>query len=180
MTISLPEIEDDELDLLEAAVPVEIAAAQTFVAEGSDGGERLDVFLAARIAGLSRSQVQRIVTGGGATVNGLPVKASVKIVRGDTVSLTVPAAVASEIVPENISLDIVYEDADLLVVNKAQGMVVHPAPGAASGTLVNALLFHCSDLSGVGGTERPGIVHRIDKDTTGLMMVAKNDASHRA
>ena len=171
--------EDDELDLLEIAAPI-LTDTQTFVAAPSENGDRLDVFLAAKIAELSRSQVQRIVASGGAQVNGLLVKSSVKMVTGDTVTLTVPPVTTSDLLAENIPLDIVYEDADVLVLNKAKGMVVHPAPGAASGTLVNALLFHCADLSGIGGEERPGIVHRIDKDTTGLMVVAKNDLAHRA
>ena len=150
----------------------------SFVAQTT--GERLDIFLAARIPALSRSQVQRIVSENGASVNGVVPKPSLKLVAGDTVTLTIPPVRDATAKPEAIPLNIVYEDADLLVVNKQKGLVVHPAPGALSGTLVNALLHHCTDLSGIGGEERPGIVHRLDKDTTGLMMVAKNDAAHRA
>ncbi|MBC8141988.1 MAG: RluA family pseudouridine synthase [Armatimonadetes bacterium] len=150
----------------------------SFVADAS--GERLDVFLAARIPALSRSQVQRIVSEGAATVNGAAAKPSQKLFAGDAVTLTVPPLRDATAKPEAIPLAIVYEDSDLLVINKQKGLVVHPAPGALSGTLVNALLHHCTDLSGIGGQERPGIVHRLDKDTTGLMIVAKNDAAHRS
>ncbi|MBC8137513.1 MAG: RluA family pseudouridine synthase [Fibrella sp.] len=169
-----PDIDDDDL----APAPDE-TEEQSFVVASEQNGERLDVFLAVRIPLFSRSQIQRIVGSGGAQINGVVAKPSAKVVPGDSVTLDVPPTRPTEIVAENIPLDVVYEDADLLVVNKQKGLVVHPAPGAASGTLVNALLYHRSDLSGIGGEERPGIVHRLDKDTSGLMMVAKNDLAHR-
>jgi 23S rRNA pseudouridine1911/1915/1917 synthase len=168
---------DDE-DFAPAPDEVEVGE-QEFVVEKERNGERLDVFLAAHVPAISRSQIQRIIAGGGAVINGTVAKPSVKVFAGNTVVLDVPPSRPTETLAEDIPLDIVYEDADLLVVNKQKGMVVHPAPGATSGTLVNALLHHCKDLSGVGGVERPGIVHRLDKDTTGLMMVAKNDLAHQ-
>jgi len=149
-----------------------------FIVTAPQEGQRLDVFLASRITDLSRSQIQRIVGTGSVQVNGAVAKPSYKVSTGDLILLDVPPLRPTEAKPENIPLDIVYEDADVIVLNKQKGLVVHPAPGAETGTLVNALLYHCDDLSGIGGEERPGIVHRIDKDTTGLMMVAKNDVSH--
>ena len=175
---------DDELELIEdddtGDAPASPGDPQTHTFTVAAKGDRLDVFLAAGLPALSRSQVQRIVTEGGAVVNGVAAKASLKLFAGDAMVFTVPAMKAATALPEDIALDIVYEDSDLLVINKQKGLVVHPAPGATSGTLVNALLFHCRDLSGIGGESRPGIVHRLDKDTTGLMMVAKNDAAHRS
>lgn len=144
----------------------------------TEGGERLDKFLS-EAAEISRSTAAKIIEDGRVTVNGKPVLKSVKLKSGDTVSAELPDPVVLDICAENIPLDIVYEDSDLLVVNKQKGMVVHPAPGNYSGTLVNALMYHCGDsLSGINGVIRPGIVHRIDKDTSGLLIVAKNDAAH--
>lgn len=149
------------------------------VSEGQ-GGERLDVFLSAA-ADASRSAAAKWIEDGSALLNGKKVSKKMRVETGDTVSLTLPEAEPSEALPESIALDIVYEDEDLLVVNKPSGMVVHPAAGNPTGTLVNALLYHCGDsLSGIGGVLRPGIVHRIDKDTSGLLVVAKNDGAHRA
>ncbi|MDO3409224.1 RluA family pseudouridine synthase [Saccharibacillus sp. CPCC 101409] len=127
---------------------------------------------------VSRSQVQLWIEQGHVTVNGRAVKANYKVAEHETVEVRVPPAASVDIVPEDIPLDIVYEDADVIVVNKRRGMVVHPAAGHSSGTLVNALMFHCKDLSGINGELRPGIVHRIDKDTSGLLMAAKNDKAH--
>lgn len=126
----------------------------------------------------SRSQIQLWIEEGHVTVNGNPVKSNYKLAEGDLVSVTIPEPNSVEIVPENITLDVYYEDSDMIVVNKQRGMVVHPAPGHSSGTLVNALMYHCKDLSGINGELRPGIVHRIDKDTSGLLMAAKNDKAH--
>ncbi len=143
-------------------------------------GLRLDAFLAKR-PDLSRSAAARLIEEGAVLVNGHPEKRSYLLLAGDVVSLTLKEPTKSEVLPENIPLDIVYEDGDIVVVNKPKGMVVHPAPGNPTGTLVNALLHHChGSLSGIGGIERPGIVHRIDKETSGLLVVAKNDAAHRA
>ena len=144
----------------------------------TDGETRIDVF-AAGAAGVTRSRAAALVSEGLVSVNGKTVSKSCKVKKGDTVLITVSDPKEYDIVPENIPLDIVYEDEDLLVVNKPKGMVVHPAAGNYSGTLVNALMFHCgSSLSGINGVMRPGIVHRIDKNTSGLLMVAKNDLAH--
>lgn len=142
-------------------------------------GERLDKFVTESVSeGISRSQVQLWIKDSCVKVNGKIVRSNHRLEVGQRVELTVPEAVDSVIVPEDIQLDIAYEDKDLIVVNKSRGMVVHPAVGHSSGTLVNALMFHCQDLSGINGELRPGIVHRIDKDTSGLMMSAKNDKAH--
>ncbi|MBN2185101.1 MAG: RluA family pseudouridine synthase [Candidatus Krumholzibacteriota bacterium] len=142
-------------------------------------GDRLDVFLSAQIPELSRSRIQKAVRSGEVLVNGDPaLKVSRKVSENDEIMLRFKAPKPSEVSAEDIPLDIVYEDGDLLVVNKKAGMVVHPAPGNAAGTMVNALLAHCTDLSGIGGVLRPGIVHRLDALTTGLLVVAKNDRVH--
>ena len=141
-------------------------------------GERLDRF-AAQMSGLTRSAVQSLADDGAVTVNGKKAPKNYRLRSGDEVAVAVPEPTVYETKPENIPLDIVYEDADLLVVNKPKGMVVHPAAGNYDGTLVNALLYHCHDLSGINGVLRPGIVHRIDKDTSGLLIVAKNDRAHQ-
>ncbi len=147
--------------------------------EVKDGGERLDVFLTESIDGMTRSRIQKLISDNNITVNGLFVKANCKLKPGDIVEVTVPAPKETELAAEEIPLDIVYEDESMLVVNKPQGMVVHPAAGNLSGTLVNALMAHCGDnLSGINGEIRPGILHRIDKDTSGLLLVAKNDKAH--
>ncbi len=146
----------------------------------ADAGVRADVY-AARESGQSRSSIARLMEDGHVLVNGRPCLKNGKLRAGDTLSVILPEAVPAEAQPENIPLDIVYEDEDIIVVNKPSGMVVHPAAGNESGTLVNALLYHCGQsLSGIGGVIRPGIVHRIDKDTSGLLVVAKHDAAHLA
>ena len=141
-------------------------------------GRRLDVFLADREKELSRSHIQKLIEGGAVLVNGRAVKANYKLRTGDSVEIHVPEAQAWKILPEASPLDVLYEDEDIIVINKARGMVVHPAAGVSSGTLVNALLYHCKDLSGINGVIRPGIVHRLDKDTSGVMVAAKDDAAH--
>ena len=150
-----------------------------FIVEQETAGQRIDRFLSGEDTGLSRSALQALVAEGHVQCNGKTVAKSLKLKAGDTVLLEIPDAKPIEAVPQNIPLDIVYEDSHLLVVNKPKGMVVHPAPGNPDGTLVNALLWHCKgSLSGIGGEIRPGIVHRIDKDTSGLLVVAKDDATH--
>lgn len=152
-----------------------------FTAPPEAAGQRLDRFLADACGGLTRSALQNLIEQGAAAVNGQPAPKRYKVRAGDCVTLTVPDPRPLEAQPQNIPLDIVYEDAHLIVVNKPKGMVVHPAPGNPDGTLVNALLYHCgASLSGIGGAIRPGIVHRIDKDTSGLLVVAKDDATHQA
>ncbi len=143
-------------------------------------GARLDKFLAESDAGISRSAAASLIESGAVLLNGKPANKKQKLCAGDEVLVRIPEPVPYEAKAENIPLDIVYEDADLLVVNKPKGMVVHPAAGNYEGTLVNALLYHCGDsLSGINGVLRPGIVHRIDKDTSGLLIVAKNDNAHQ-
>ncbi len=139
---------------------------------------RVDAFLAKQL-GVTRSHAEKLIEGGNVLLRGKTLSKSFKLKAGDTLTVSIPDAEPPDILPENIPLDIVFEDEFLLVVNKPKGMVVHPAPGNYSGTLVNALLYHCRDsLSGINGVMRPGIVHRIDKDTSGLLMVAKNDIAH--
>ncbi len=145
------------------------------VPEGVAG--RLDAWLATQAAGLSRARLQALIKEGFVTCGGVAVKANDKIKSGQMFAVIVPVPAPAAPAPENIPLEIIYEDSDLLVLNKPPGMVVHPAPGHAAGTLVNALLWHCRDLGGIGGVERPGIVHRLDKDTSGLLVVAKHDAA---
>ena len=146
-----------------------------------ESAERIDALLARSLPELTRSAAQRLLAQGAVTKDGAPVKKNYKTVPGDTFVVTLPDAAPSELVAQDLPLDVVYEDDDLIVVNKPRGMVVHPAPGHEDGTLVNALLYHCAgQLSGIGGAIRPGIVHRIDKDTSGLLVVAKNDAAHQA
>ena len=142
--------------------------------------QRLDAFLASSLDGLTRSQATRLIESGEVAVNGRAVGKSYKLAGGEDVAVTLPEPEPVEAVPQDIPLDVVYEDADVIVVNKPSGMVVHPAPGHPDGTLVNALLYHCAGtLSGIGGALRPGIVHRIDRDTSGLIIAAKNDAAHQ-
>lgn len=142
-------------------------------------GERIDKYLSDNLDNLTRSGITKLIGDGNVFVNGSSVGKNYKCKADDFIELTIPDAVPLEAVSENIPLDIVYEDDDLLVVNKPKGMVVHPAAGNYTGTLVNALLYHCKDsLSGINGVIRPGIVHRIDKDTSGLLIVAKNDSAH--
>lgn len=146
--------------------------------EADKDGERLDVFLVRQEPELSRAHIQKIIAAGDVLVDGKVRKANFKLRAGASVSFTMPEAAPIEVKPEDIPLDILYEDGDIIVVNKARGMVVHPAAGVSSGTLVNALLYHCHDLSGINGEIRPGIVHRLDKDTSGVMVAAKNDRAH--
>ena len=151
-----------------------------YTVKDGDAGKRLDAYLA-EYADVSRSAAAKLIEGGSVTVNGKTVEKKYQLKSKDEVDLTVPEAEEYEAAPENIPLDVIYEDSDIIVINKPSGMVVHPAPGNYTGTLVNALLYHCKEsLSGIGGVMRPGIVHRIDKDTSGLLVVAKNDQSHRA
>ena len=144
-----------------------------------EAGQRVDKLLAASLEDMTRSAIQNLIEIGCVTCQGKILSKSAKLKPGDQILVELPQVRPLEVLPENIPLDIVYEDSDLLVVNKPKGMVVHPAPGHEQGTLVNALLYHCGDsLSGINGVARPGIVHRIDKDTSGLLIVAKNDFSH--
>lgn len=157
--------------------------AMEWTIQPGQGGDRIDKFVVDQLeqagaGGISRTQVQDWIKEGAVTVNGRVVKANYKTDEADVVALAIPEAQAADILPEDIPLDIVYEDSDVIVINKPRGMVVHPAPGHSSGTVVNALMYHCKDLSGINGMLRPGIVHRIDKDTTGLLMAAKNDLAH--
>ena len=152
---------------------------RTLTATTESAGVRLDAFLAARLPDLTRSAAARLIEGGLVTVDGKPAGKSARLTGGETVSVTLPQAEEPEARPQDIPLEVVYEDADVIVVNKPVGMVVHPAPGHPDGTLVNALLHHCAgSLSGIGGQLRPGIVHRIDRDTSGLIIAAKNDVAH--
>lgn len=171
------EIEDD--DEPDAAVFAPMQATSTV--EAPNAGRRLDVFLAELLPEATRSEAQRLISEpGNVFVNGRTEKANYRLRVGDVVEAHRPAPTATTVSAESIPLSIVFEDADLLVIDKPRGMVVHPAPGSEQGTLVNAVLAHADDLSGIGGELRPGIVHRLDKDTGGLIMVAKNDTSHRA
>jgi len=163
--------DDDDEELEEHRVTVDAAQA----------GERIDAVIAAAIAALSRAVVQRLIDDGHVTINQLPVKkAGQRVKLGDVIDVEVPAPEPLELVPEDIALTILFEDAELIVVDKPAGLVVHPAAGHPRGTLVNAVLFHCKDLGGIGGVLRPGIVHRLDKDTSGVMVVAKTDRAHAA
>ncbi|MCR5012809.1 MAG: RluA family pseudouridine synthase, partial [Lachnospiraceae bacterium] len=151
-----------------------------FIIEDESDGERLDKLLSELMPDCSRTFIQKLIKDGAVTKNGTVItKASQRPEAGDELVFSIPEPVVPEIIPEDIPIDIVYEDSDILIVNKQKGMVVHPAPGHLSGTLVNAILFHCKDLSGINGILRPGIVHRIDKDTSGLLIICKNDNSHR-
>ena len=152
----------------------------THRASNSDSGLRLDAYCA-QVSELSRSAAARLIEEGSVSVNGRIEAKKYTVREGDIIEILLPEVKECEAVAENIPLDVVYEDDDIIVINKPKGMVVHPAPGNYSGTLVNALLYHCADsLSGIGGVMRPGIVHRIDKDTSGLLVVAKNDEAHNA
>ena len=155
--------------------------ATILTATPEQAGQRLDAFLAQALPELTRSAAQRLIAEGLVTVDGKAPAKSLKLSGGETVAVTVPEPEEAQALPEDIPLDVVYEDDDVIVVNKPVGMVVHPAPGHSGGTLVNALLHHCGDsLSGIGGELRPGIVHRIDRDTSGLIIAAKNDFAHQA
>lgn len=147
--------------------------------EPQDSAQRLDKHLAARLGDLSRARIQDLIREGHITLNDRPAKASAALKAGDTVRVVIPETAPVQIVAQDIPLDVLFEDKDILVLDKPPGLVVHPAAGNPDGTLVNALLHHCDDLSGIGGEARPGIVHRLDKDTSGCMVVAKNDLAHR-
>lgn len=149
-----------------------------FQADRRQQGRRLDVLLTELFPGLSRSHLQKLIADGMVTINGKTVKANYKAQAQDTIAVIFPEVKPALIVAEDIPLDIVYQDSEIIVINKERGMVVHPAAGNYRGTLVNALLEHCKDLSGINGEIRPGIVHRLDKDTSGVMVVAKNDHAH--
>lgn len=147
----------------------------------NDGGERIDRYLADNLTDKSRSYLQKLIKDGKVKVNGKPVKANYRLVFDDQVEIFMPEIKEPDIEPENIPLDILYEDKDVLLVNKPKQMVVHPAPGHYSGTLVNAIMYHCGhELSGINGVMRPGIVHRIDMDTTGSLVICKNDTAHQS
>ena len=153
----------------------------TLTATSEDRGARIDAWLAAHMEGLTRSAAAKLLESGGVAVNGASAAKNYRLTGGETVEVTRPEAEEIAVEPQDIPLDVVYEDQDVIVVNKPVGLVVHPAPGHPDGTLVNALLHHCGDsLSGIGGEKRPGIVHRIDRDTSGLIIAAKNDAAHLA
>ena len=152
----------------------------TYTVTATESGERIDALLAHEIDALTRSQAARLIADGAVTLRCEPLKKNHRVTAGDVYVVEVPEPEETALVPQNIPLDVAFEDADVIVVNKPRGMVVHPAPGHQDSTLVNALLYHCGDsLSGVGGEKRPGIVHRIDMDTSGLIIAAKNDYAHR-
>ena len=176
--VSPPDDDDDE----SGEVPfIASEAAHRFTVEPQQLGERIDALIAAMVPALSRAAVQRLIDDGYVRIAGGVVgKAGQRVRAGDAIEVTVPAPVPIEVAPEDIPLAVLFEDADLIVIDKPAGLVVHPAAGHASGTLVNALLFHCKDLSGIGGALRPGIVHRLDKDTSGAMVATKTDRAHAA
>ena len=145
------------------------------------GGERIDKYLSEQLEDMTRSHIQKLIKKNMVRVNGMAVKSNFKLSASDQIEVEIPELKEPDILPENIPLDILYEDQDILVVNKPKGMVVHPAPGHYTGTLVNAIMYHCKDnLSGINGVMRPGIVHRIDMDTTGSLLICKNDRAHQA
>ncbi len=152
---------------------------QSLTVGAEDAGKRMDKYLAEQFPECTRSYLQKLLKDGNVRISGKPVKASAKTVVGACIELVIPEPVEAEILPEAIALDILYEDSDVILINKPKGMVVHPAAGHTTGTLVNALMYHCQgNLSGINGVLRPGIVHRIDKDTTGVLVVCKNDKAH--
>ena len=154
---------------------------RTFIVDENGEDLRIDKYLALLMEDCSRSYIQKIIGDQSVTVNGKSVKANYKVGIGDAVEIQIPDPVILDIQPENITLDILYVDDDILIINKPKDMVVHPAPGHYTGTLVNAVMYHCGDqLSTINGVLRPGIVHRIDKDTTGVLVICKNDKAHRA
>lgn len=154
---------------------------EEFLVQGEDEGERIDRYLSAACEGLSRSYLQRLLKEGQVLVGQRPVKASYKVQEGDLIQIEIPQAVEPEILAEPMDLDILYEDPDIILINKPKGMVVHPAAGHYTQTLVNGLMYHCrGQLSGINGVLRPGIVHRIDMDTTGVIIACKNDAAHNS
>lgn len=151
---------------------------------GSDAGQRVDAYIAVNLSGVSRSMAKRLIESGNVTVKSAGLshcpKPSYELRTGDIIEVRVPRPEPALSLPEDIPIDVVYEDPSLIVVNKPRGLVVHPAPGNRDGTLVNALLYHCGDLAGIAGVQRPGIVHRLDKDTSGLMVAAKNDQAYKS
>lgn len=149
-----------------------------FYAEDTDRNVRLDVFLAQRMPEMSRSHIQKLISKAYVLVDGVVVRAGHRVQPGEGISITIPPPEPTDIVAEDIPLDVVFEDEQIIVINKPKGMTVHPAPGSRTGTLVNAVIAYSDDLSGIGGVERPGIVHRLDKDTSGLLVVAKTDQAH--
>ncbi|MGI6527233.1 MAG: RluA family pseudouridine synthase [Caldicoprobacterales bacterium] len=151
-----------------------------FIIQVEDVGQRLDQYLTGSLSQFSRSQIQSLIKQGFITINGQPGKANYRIKEGEQISVNVPPLRKVELTPEKIDLNVVYQDDDIAVINKPQGMVVHPAAGNHTGTLVHALLYHCDSLSGINGEIRPGIVHRLDKDTSGLLVIAKNDFAHHS
>jgi 23S rRNA pseudouridine1911/1915/1917 synthase len=187
--MTLPPVRDDDDDddggdsgdVDEALAPGGPAGDHRFIVDPAHAGERIDALVAALVPGLSRASVQRLIDGGHVRLNDAVVgKPGQRVRAGDAVRAQVPAPEPIDVVAEDLPLTVLYEDADLIVIDKAAGRVVHPAAGHPRGTLVNALLFHCKDLSGIGGALRPGIVHRLDKDTTGVMVATKHDRAHAA
>ena len=164
-------------DLSDSIINIEVNTIELQVDTKSD---RLDRWLANHLTDISRSRIQKLIEEGYVTVNGKACSSKkISLVNSDRIQITIPTPQKLDLQPENIPLDILYEDEHLIIVNKPPGLVVHPAPGHPSGTLVNALLYHCQNLAGIGGVERPGIVHRLDKDTTGAIVVAKSDRAHQ-
>ena len=154
---------------------------QRLTVSPEEAGVRIDKYLAEQLPDITRSYLQKLLKDGSVQMNGKPVKTSTKTAAGAVIEFTIPDPEEPEILPEDIPLDILYEDSDVILINKPKDMVVHPAAGHYTGTLVNALMYHCKgDLSGINGVLRPGIVHRIDKDTTGVLIVCKNDKAHNA
>jgi len=171
----------DDADTGELPLSGQTAVEHRFVVEPAHAGERIDALIAASVPALSRASVQRLIDDAHVRINDMVVaKPGQRVRAGDAVAAFVPAPEPIEVVAEDLPLAVLYEDADIIVIDKAAGMVVHPAAGHPRGTLVNALLFHCKDLSGIGGALRPGIVHRLDKDTSGVMLATKNDRAHAA
>lgn len=168
-----------EQETVTYGVPTEQESV-TFVVPAEFHNVRADRFLASVLPDLSRSHIQKLIADGNITVEGRLIKSSRKMAESERVDVLIPEVALTEILPEDIPLDILYEDNDILIVNKPKGMTVHPAPGHPDGTLVNAIMYHCGDsLSGINGVARPGIVHRIDKNTTGSLVICKNDTAHR-
>jgi 23S rRNA pseudouridine1911/1915/1917 synthase len=157
---------------------MDASARHEFVVDAAEAGQRLDQFLVAKLPGFTRARLQSLIHDGHVTLNAVPSKPSAKVRAGDVAIVVEPAAVPTSTAAQDIALDVLFEDDDLIVINKPAGMVVHPAAGNWEGTVVNALLHHCRDLSGIGGEQRPGIVHRLDKDTSGCLVAAKNDHTH--
>ncbi|MCB1224790.1 MAG: RluA family pseudouridine synthase [Verrucomicrobiales bacterium] len=162
-----------------AALPPQCRVPEYHLDQPEDAVGRLDRYLQARLPDLSRARIQDLIRQGHITLNGQPTKPGAPLKLGQRISVTIPEPTSVEVVAQDIPLDILHEDEDILVLNKPSGLVVHPAAGNPDGTLVNALLHHCDDLSGIGGEARPGIVHRLDKDTSGCMVIAKHDRAHR-